>query len=137
MEVHGNNSLSTVALGGTSRGTFQSISRNTSQNTSYISEMSIDGAEDEPYHVTLKSLNGPLVQVHIDNLRLTKCRDGFKWHSDINRCSCIGHDAQPGISRCSKDRTKVFIRKGYWAGLVGANKTFITHPCPDSYCSCP
>ena len=132
MEVHGSDSQSSVALGGTSRGIFQSISF---RNTSYFSEMFIDGAEDEPYNVTLKSLNGPLLQVHINNLKLTKCKDGFEWHRSINRCRCIKNE--PGISRCSKDRTKVFIRKGYWAGLVGKNKTFITSPCPDFYCDCP
>ena len=96
-----------------------------------VPNVQITGKEKAPFNVTLRTLSGPLVRKLISNIKLKPCNPGFRQSGST--CIC-NSDIDDGITYCSKEGLRVYIRKGYWAGQVDGE--FVTFPCPDNYCQC-
>ena len=96
-----------------------------------ISNVQIIGKERALFNVTLRTFSGPLVRKVISNLKLKFCNPGFRLSG--TRCIC-NSDIDDGVTYCSKEGFRVYIKKGYWAGFVKGK--FVTYPCPENYCSC-
>ncbi|EDO48138.1 predicted protein [Nematostella vectensis] len=95
-----------------------------------VENLRITGYVGSSFSVELRTVSGTLVFKTIKGLMLQKCFPGFKQKGFNCVCSNSEND---GIHNCSDDGKEVFIKKGYWAGMVG--KTFTTHLCPENYCT--
>jgi len=90
------------------------------------------GQNGKNFDVIIRSVGRYILQKTIKDVTLRKCNPGF--HSENDKCVC-SDSKLPGVSRCSGNGYKVFLKGGYWAGTVGDE--FYTVPCPVNYCQCP
>lgn len=90
------------------------------------------GQNGDGFDVVIRSVGRSILRERISNITLRKCNPGF--HSEDDNCVC-SDSKLPGVSRCSGNGYKVFLKSGFWAGTVG--NEFYTVPCPVNYCQCP
>lgn len=95
-----------------------------------VANLSVLGVPKDNFYVDLRTTNKHLVHKTIKNLQLQPCNRGYYY--DNSRCLC-NSDEEKGIYNCSHDGHTIFIRQGYWAGMV--DDDFYTHTCPESYCA--
>ena len=74
---------------------------------------------------------------HVGYIAVTveDCPMGFILKNDV--CECITmnmSNSYEGVDYCSFDKLDIYIRPGYWAGLVEQGGFFSTYACPFSYC---
>ena len=74
---------------------------------------------------------------HVGYIAVTveDCPMGFILNSGV--CECITmnkSNSYEGVDYCSFDKLEIYIRPGYWAGLVEQGGFFSTYACPFSYC---
>lgn len=94
-----------------------------------ITGLAIKGSPGEKYNVGVKTTGKHLVHKVLGNLTVQQCFPGYYFQD--NDCVCASNH-QRGIYNCSDDGRTVFIRDGYWAGIVDSK--LLTNICPDTYC---
>lgn len=99
--------------------------------TNKVPGLSIKGTCDSIFNLTLRTVSGQSISRTENDLQLSKCNPGF--HLDGNECVCSKKDII-GISRCTEDKRNVYIKDGYWAGIVPGQR-FDTFACPSGYCN--
>ena len=95
-----------------------------------IKSLHLEGKVERSFRVFISTSVGRVV-INSSNQKLTlrHCYDGFK-QTDNKSCSC---EVQLGISNCSVDSKHVFLRRGFWGGLISGK--FSTYPCPPLHCN--
>ena len=96
-----------------------------------IKHLHLLGKEHSEFRIHVNTVAGRVVQNVSNKVTLTGCYPGFE-QSDDQTCSCM-EEKEAGISNCSADSKHVFLRRGYWGGIL--DDKFITYPCPPHYCS--
>lgn len=100
-----------------------------------IGNLSLKGTVGRSFSVHIRTIDGRVVHTHSKRkLTLRPCSPGFKQNTDSKTCSCISSKIEPGISNCSADSKSVFLKRGYWGGMISKHE-FSTYPCPPDYCS--
>ena len=101
--------------------------------SSKISNLHLEGKEGSSFSIEISTIDGRVVRTsskHQSHLR--PCSPGFE-QTDNKTCSCISSKRVKGILNCSTDYKHVFLKRGYWGGMIGSD--FSTYPCPRDYCS--
>ena len=100
-------------------------------NHIHIDNLHLLGKEEKKFRVMVNTVGGRVVQKLSGKISLRRCHPGFEQRRDQETCSCKG---EPGIANCTADAKNVFLRHGYWGGMVGG-KNFVTYPCPRHHCN--
>ena len=100
-------------------------------DTQQIKHLQLLGKEHSEFRIHVNTVAGRVVQNISKKVTLRGCYPGFE-QNDGQTCSCM-EDKEAGISNCSADSKHVFLRRGYWGGML--DDKFITYPCPPHYCS--
>ena len=96
-----------------------------------IDNLYLRGKERSEFKIHANTVAGRVVQNLSKTVTLRGCYPGFE-QKDGKTCTCMDRE-EAGISNCSLDFKHVFLRRGYWGGMIGEN--FSTYPCPSHYCS--
>ena len=96
-----------------------------------ISRLKLGGDVGGEFTVVLQYVGRQILQRSIQVASLKRCNPGF--YLKDGRCVC--HDQLEGVSRCEKDGKTVYLKRGFWAGIVDGN--FSTYRCPHGFCNCP
>ena len=97
-----------------------------------INNLFLRGKKGHKFEVHATTVAGRVVQQVSRTVHLKDCYPGFEQYHDT--CTCMQrHDK--GIWNCSADSKHVFLKRGYWGGMIGG--TFSTYPCPRDYCNFP
>ena len=103
------------------------------RDSSKVNNLSLLGNEERPFKVHISTVVGRIVHSSSKGkLTLQRCNTGFE-QTDGKTCSCISSDEEFGISNCSADSKHVFLKRGYWGGIM--EQKFSTYPCPPKYCN--
>ncbi|XP_046852339.1 uncharacterized protein LOC124445636 [Xenia sp. Carnegie-2017] len=97
----------------------------------------LKGKPGSRFSVDFRTVGGLFAHKKLENIMLNKCKPGFVLRE--KQCVCDTEKMASGISRCSEDKTVVYLKKGYWAGEVPDenNETvFATARCPTGFCEC-
>ena len=97
----------------------------------YINNLYLLGKEGSEFRIHANTVAGGVVQNISKKVTLRACHPGFEQNDD-KTCSCM-EKKEAGISSCAADSKHVFLRRGYWGGMV--DDKFVTYPCPPNYCS--
>ena len=100
-------------------------------DTHYIKDLHLLGKEYSEFKIHINTVAGRVVQNISKKVTLKGCYPGFE-QNDGKTCSCM-EKKEAGISNCTADSKHVFLRRGYWGGML--DDKFITYPCPPHYCS--
>ena len=100
-------------------------------NHIHIHNLHLKGKEENEFQVSINTVAGRVVRQLSNKISLKRCPPGFE-QSDLKTCSCL--KGQLGIANCTADAKNVFLRRGYWGGMVG-DKKFVTYPCPPHHCN--
>ena len=99
-----------------------------------INNLHLLGKKHQKFEVHASTVAGRVVRKVSKAVHLKDCYPGFEQNDNTDTCTCMeNHDA--GIWNCSVDSKHVFLKRGYWAGMVGDK--FSTYPCPPDYCNFP
>jgi len=99
-----------------------------------INNLHLRGKKHQKFKVQASTVAGRVVQTVSKAVHLKDCYPGFEQYHNTDMCTCMeGHDA--GIWNCSADSNNVFLKRGYWGGMIGDK--FSTYPCPSDYCNFP
>ena len=99
-----------------------------------INNLHLLGKKHKKFNVHATTVAGRVVQKVSKAVHLKDCYPGFEQYDSSDTCTCMeGHDK--GILNCSDDSKHVFLKRGYWGGMVGGK--FSTYPCPPNYCNFP
>ena len=101
-------------------------------NHIHIDNLYLLGKEEKEFRVSINTVAGRVVRKHSGKISLKRCPPGFEQRSHLKTCSCL--KGEPGIANCTADAKNVFLRRGYWGGMVG-DKKFVTYPCPQHHCN--
>ena len=96
-----------------------------------ISHLKVGGHIERKFNVVLQHIGRQVLRKVIPVPCLKLCNPGF-YPKEGN---CVCQDKLDGISRCDKNGKTVYLKAGYWGGMVDG--TFYTHPCPRGFCNCP
>ena len=98
-----------------------------------ISNLHLEGKEGASFSVEISTIDGRVVHTFSKGkLHLKPCSLGFE-QTDGKTCSCISGKGATGILNCSADNKYVFLKRGYWGGMIGDH--FSTYPCPRHFCN--
>lgn len=98
----------------------------------HMSSLKLRGKVGRKFSVALHHVGRQILRRVISiKSGLQHCNPGFHLKSG----SCVCQKKLVGVSRCDEDGKTVFLKTGFWAGIV--NGTFSTFSCPSSFCSCP
>ena len=75
----------------------------------------LNGEIQSRYNAAMKTFSGPLVSRKIYNLSLKSCNNGYQWEK--SQCLC-NSDIDDGVAYCSRSSIKVYLRRGFWGGVV-------------------
>ena len=126
-DEHGQNEAGSVDLGTTSHLFL------VHGDSSGINNLSLRGIVDRQFKVDIGTVVGRVTHTSSQGkLTLQPCHIGFE-QTDSKTCSCIGSAKESGISKCSGDFKHVFLKRGYWGGIM--EDKFTTFPCPTHYCN--
>ena len=101
-------------------------------NHIHIDNLHLLGKEEKEFRVSINTVAGRVVRKQSSKISLKRCPPGFEQRSHLKTCSCL--KGEPGIANCTADAKNVFLRRGYWGGMVG-DKKFVTYPCPQHHCN--
>ncbi|XP_022802097.1 uncharacterized protein LOC111339659 [Stylophora pistillata] len=96
-----------------------------------ISFLKIGGHIRRKFIVILQHIGRQILRKVIRVASLKPCNPGF-YLKDGN---CVCQDKLDGISRCDKNGKTIYLKAGYWGGMV--DETFYIHRCPRGFCACP
>ena len=98
----------------------------------HVSRLRLGGEVGRKFSVALQHVGRQVLQkkIHITS-GLKQCNPGFH----LRNGTCVCQDQMEAVSRCDKNGKTVFLKVGYWAGMV--NDKFTTYPCPPTFCNCP
>ena len=96
-----------------------------------ISRLKLGGNVGGEFTVVLQYVGRQILQRNILVASLKRCNPGFY----LKDGSCVCHEQSEGVSRCDKNGKTVYVKRGFWAGIVDGN--FSTHRCPHGFCNCP
>ena len=97
-----------------------------------VSRLTLAGEVGRGFSVVLHHVGRHVLQKEINvSSGLRTCHPGFI----LRRGSCVCQKQSEGVSRCDEDGKTVFLKRGFWAGMVKGN--FVTYRCPKTYCNCP
>ena len=96
-----------------------------------ISRLKLGGDVGGNFTVVLRHVGRQILQRKIQVESLKRCNPGFY----LKGGSCVCHEQSDGISRCDQDGKTVYLKRGFWAGMVDGN--FSTYRCPHNLCNCP
>ena len=96
-----------------------------------ISRLKLGGDVGDEFTVGLRYVGRQILQKNIQVTSLKRCNPGFY----LKDGSCVCHEQSEGVSRCDKNGKTVYLKRGFWAGMV--DKNFVTYRCPHSLCNCP
>ena len=96
-----------------------------------ISRLKLGGDVGGEFTVVLQHVGRQILQKTIHGASLKKCNPGFY----LEDGSCVCHKQLDSVSRCDQNGKTVYLKRGYWAGMVDGN--FSTYPCPHDFCNCP
>ena len=98
-----------------------------------ISNLHLEGKKGASFSVEISTIDGRVVHTFSKRkLYLKPCSLGFE-QTDGKTCSCVSSKSATGILNCSADNKHVFLKRGYWGGMIRDH--FSTYPCPRHYCS--
>ena len=103
-------------------------------NSSKINNLHLHGKKCSVFNVHASTVSGRIVQKVSKAVQLQDCPPGFEQNDTSETCTCM-EGTDTGISKCSADSKDVFLKRGYWGGMVGDK--FCTYPCPPNYCNFP
>ena len=102
------------------------------QNNSQIPHLRLKGHTKSNFSVQLRMASGLTVRSEKQWTTMKPCNPGF-YQEDDKECLCMKKNInEGGISDCLNDGKTVYIREGYWAGMVG--NQFACYPCPHHFC---
>ena len=96
-----------------------------------IDNLHLLGREANEFQVSVNTVAGRVVRKLSGKISLKRCYPGFEQKDGKETCSCL--EGKPGIANCTADAKNVFLRRGYWGGMV--DKKFVTYPCPPNHCN--
>lgn len=96
-----------------------------------ISRLKLGGDVGGEFTVVLRHIGRQILQRNIQVTSLKRCNPGFY----LKDGSCVCHEQSEGVSRCDKSGKTVYLKRGFWAGMVDGN--FTSHRCPHGLCNCP
>ena len=96
-----------------------------------ISHLKLGGHVGREFTVVLRHIGRQILRKVIHVASLKRCNPGF-YLKDGN---CVCQEQSDGVSRCDKNGKTVYLKLGFWGGMVDG--TFYTYPCPHSFCNCP
>ena len=97
-----------------------------------LSGIRLVGEQGSNYSVVLSCFGGKQ-EVEIKGAFRT-CYPGFHFSPETSTCVCMKPTAETrGISRCDSDGKTVWVKQGYWAGVVDGK--FVTYVCPTGHCN--
>lgn len=98
----------------------------------HVSRLRLGGEVGRNFSVVLQHVGRQFLQkkIHVAS-GLKQCNPGFH----LRNGSCVCEDQSEGVSRCDRNGKTVFLKDGFWAGMV--NGVFTTHLCPPNFCNCP
>lgn len=96
-----------------------------------ISRLKLGGDVGGEFTVVLRHVGRQILQKTIQGASLQRCNPGFY----LKDGSCVCHEQSEGVSRCDKNGKTVYLKRGFWAGMVDGN--FSTYRCPHGLCNCP
>lgn len=96
-----------------------------------ISRLILGGDVGGEFTVVLQHVGRQILQKTIHVTSLQSCNPGFY----LKDGSCVCHEQLDAVSRCDTNGKTVYLKRGYWAGMV--DKNFSTYPCPHGFCNCP
>ena len=98
-----------------------------------ISNLHLEGKKGASFSVEISTIDGRVVHTFSKGkLHLKPCSLRFE-QTDGKTCSCISGKGATGILNCSADNKYVFLKSGYWGGMIGDH--FSTYPCPRHFCN--
>ena len=95
-----------------------------------VVNLRLNGKPKSRFFVTLATGQDQITFKLIKGLSLRDCNPGFKFAADSCVCDVSRFN---GISRCSENRRDLYVRDGFWAGMVDGR--FVIYRCPESYCT--
>ena len=96
-----------------------------------IPRLKLGGDTGGEFTVALRYVGRQILQRNIQVPFLKRCNPGFY----LKDGSCVCHERSEGVSRCHKNGKTVYLKRGFWAGMVDGN--FFTYRCPHGFCNCP
>lgn len=97
-----------------------------------VTGLELGGEVGRNFSVVLQHIGRQVLQRVISvHSGLKHCNPAFQ----LRNGSCVCHVEFEGVSRCDKDGKTVYLKVGYWAGVV--KNTFTTYLCPRGFCNCP
>ena len=105
-----------------------------------ITGLRLGGGVGRNFSVVLQHVGRQVLQriIHV-HYGLKSCNPGFY----LRNGSCVCQEQSEGVSRCDKDGKTVFLKRGFWAGMVNGtgmvdmvDGSFTTHRCPNNFCNC-
>ena len=96
-----------------------------------INNLHLLGKEHSVFKVQANTIAGRVVHNISRNVTLKECYPGFE-QQDGKSCSCM-EGKEAGIANCTDDSKHVFLKRGYWGGMLAGK--FSTYPCPPHYCN--
>ena len=98
----------------------------------------INGHINEVFKLILSTDGTKQVSIII-NAQLTTCPPGLVYDDSSMKCICSAtteNQRLEGITKCSVDKFRGLLNKGYWAGCYGQleNESLLTAECPLGYC---
>ena len=100
-------------------------------------QLTLGGEVKKGFSVFLQHIGRQILRTVVNvSSGLKSCNPGFY----LSNGSCVCQNKQfeghsEGISRCDEDGKTVFLKRGFWGGMVDGN--FITYRCPKNFCNCP
>lgn len=96
-----------------------------------VSRLTLAGEVGRGFSVVLQHIGRQVLHKEINvSSGLRTCHPGFI----LRKGSCVCQKQSDGVSRCDEDGKTVFLKRGFWAGMVNGN--FVTYRCPKNYCNC-
>ena len=103
--------------------------------TAKIGKVRLSGDKHASFSVRLDCIGNQLVRKTIDNAFLRNCSPGFTYSNETSTCECSSDTREigRGVSHCYPENQTLFIKEGFWAGILPSG-TFFTYFCPVGYC---
>ena len=98
----------------------------------------VNGRINESFELILRTDGSKRVSITI-NAQLIDCPPGLVYNNSSTKCVCSAtteNEQFDGITKCSVDKFRGLLNKGYWAGCYGEfeDETLLTAECPLGYC---